>query len=66
MIDAAQRRKLEKIWFVFGNDGTKSSDSNHKFIQRILDAGVDYRLHYHPSQDCIEAVDKILMNSNQD
>lgn len=76
-----QRNNLIKLWFIYGNRGPKSNNSQHKFIQWILEGGEyrkdliltdeftnagklinpsgnfnDYRL----SDECINAVDKIL------
>lgn len=31
------RRKLEKLWFVYGNYGPKCTPENHKFIQRLVE-----------------------------
>jgi anti-sigma factor ChrR (cupin superfamily) len=36
-----QRTKLERLWFVYGNNGPKHSHHNHRFIQNILEHGED-------------------------
>lgn len=36
-LDAAQRRKLERLWMYFGNNGPKHTHGNHYFIQGILE-----------------------------
>lgn len=54
---------LEKLWFVYGNHGRYSTLPNHKFIQNILTANEDYRDFYKPSNDCIEAVDNIILSN---
>ncbi len=59
----SQTRKLERIWFIYGNNGPRHMPyrHNHYFIQRFLDAGQDQRSKYHDvSQECLDAVDKIL------
>ena len=60
-----QIRKIERLWFIYGNNGPKHMPyrHNHYFIQRLLDAGQDQRSVYPDvSQECIEAVDKVLSN----
>lgn len=34
-----QREALNKLWWVYGNGGEKSTMGNHKFIQWILEHG---------------------------
>jgi uncharacterized protein (DUF3820 family) len=41
-----QRNKLNKLWFIYGNNGKKHSHSNHRFIQNILSRGEDDRKFY--------------------
>lgn len=41
-----QRKKLNKLWFIYGNNGKKHSYSNHRFIQNILSRGEDDREFY--------------------
>ena len=55
-----QERQLKRLWFIYGNGGTYHADSNHKFIQRLLDAQQDQRDFYRPTEECIAAVDAIL------
>lgn len=55
-----QKRILENLWFVFGNYGPKYTHGNHRFIQMLLEDRGDLRNLYKPTQECIEAVDKIL------
>lgn len=38
-----QRKKLSRLWFIYGNNGTKNTSFNHKFIQRLLDSSEDHR-----------------------
>jgi hypothetical protein len=59
-----QRKQLEKLWFVWGNRGSKHSMGNHKFIQRFLDSGEDHRDFYKPDTELIALVDKILHSVN--
>lgn len=70
-----QVKELEKLWFVFGNNGKKSTLFNHKYIQGFLEAGEDRKEPYLNglerlkergmekdgiTQDCIESVEKIV------
>jgi len=41
-----QRAKLERLWFVFGNSGKKSTLFNHKLIQGFIESGEDRREDY--------------------
>lgn len=38
-----QRKSLERLWFIFGNSGSKSTKANHTFIQGFLEHGEDRR-----------------------
>jgi len=55
-----QKKKLELLWFVYGNYGKKHSDGNHRFIQNLLEKGEDYRKLFKPSKEAKKAVDEIL------
>ena len=46
IINDFQRRALEKLWFVYGNNGKKSTHMNHRFIQNLLQHGEDDREFY--------------------
>lgn len=70
-----QRERLERLWFYFGNYGPKATSSNHSFIQRLLENGIDERSlrtkrtpkSELPTRECEIAVDAILaMKSNSD
>jgi hypothetical protein len=54
-----QRKALEDLWFIFGNDGKKSGLSNHKFIQGFLERN---ELSYFPgiTNECWDAVGRVL------
>ena len=39
----AQRERLERLWFVYGNYGPKTTPGNHQFIQGLLEHGLDLR-----------------------
>jgi len=45
-LSETQRRKLEKIWFVYGNNGKKHTHRNHRFIQNFLESGEDTEKFY--------------------
>ena len=55
-----QRRRLENLWFVYGNHGPKTTMENHGFIQGFLEHGQDERDFYHPTPECLAAVDAVL------
>jgi hypothetical protein len=61
-----QRKKLEKLWFVYGNEGKKHSHCNHRYIQNILEQGEDTEAFYKQSakndlaQECVDAVKSVL------
>ena len=59
-----QRRKLERLWFHYGNYGPKTTPGNHGFIQGFLEHGKDMRPlrlpGYKPTLECEEAVDAAL------
>jgi hypothetical protein len=59
-----QRGKLEDIWFIYGNHGSKMTPGNHQFIQGLLERGRDERpLNFKgciPTDECAAAVDAIL------
>ena len=38
-ITQEQRRKLERLWMYYGNQGPKTTYGNHRFIQDILEKG---------------------------
>lgn len=59
----SQVKRLERLWFIYGNHGPKHRDGNHKFIQRFLDAQQDQREGYRAhgiSEECEKAIDAIL------
>jgi hypothetical protein len=66
----SQRKALERLWFVFGNHGAKHTWGNHKFIQELLDRGIDDREFFRKpariptlgslTTECETAVDTIL------
>jgi hypothetical protein len=64
----AQRERLERLWFYYGNYGPETTPGNHSFIQRLLENGIDERSLYtkrtpkseRPTLECETAVDAIL------
>ena len=38
-----QRKRLERLWFYYGNYGPRTTPGNHQFIQGILEHGLDLR-----------------------
>jgi hypothetical protein len=67
-LTAEQRTLLERLWFIYGNYGPKSTPGNHSFIQRLIENGIDERPLNHkrtpksqiPTPECEASVDKIL------
>jgi hypothetical protein len=67
-LTAEQRTRLERLWFIYGNYGPKSTPGNHSFIQRLIENGIDERPLNNkrtpksqiPTQECQAFVDKIL------
>jgi hypothetical protein len=65
MLTPNQMKQLEKLWFIYGNNGKKSSLRLHKFLQGFIEHSCDYRNFYRPEADqygneLLELVDKIL------
>jgi hypothetical protein len=67
-LTAAQRDRLESLWFVYGNYGPKETYGNHQFIQGFLERGEDARPLFtartpareRPTPECEAAVDAVL------
>jgi hypothetical protein len=64
-----QRRALERLWFIYGNYGPKTTPGNHGFIQGFLEHGQDLR-HLRnkfttPTPECEAAVDAILASKDE-
>lgn len=60
ILTATQITKLNELWFIYGNGRRKSTLSNHKFIQDLLERDEDCRELYNPTIECAEEVDKVL------
>lgn len=45
-LNEKQIKALEKLWFIYGNNGKKHSHMNHRFIQNLLSRGEDNREFY--------------------
>ena len=67
-ITGEQRRRLERLWFYYGNYGPKTTPGNHSFIQGFLEHGIDSRSlrtsrtpkSEIPTPECEAAVDAAL------
>ena len=55
-----QRRQLERLWFVYGNYGPRTTPGNHQFIQGFLERGQDERDFNRVTEECLAAVDAVL------
>src|SRR5215207_6030550 len=64
----SQRERLERLWFVYGNHGPKTTPGNHQCIQGLLEHGLDLRplqtkrtaKRDSPSVECVAAVEAVL------
>src|SRR5215207_6559111 len=67
-----QRERLERLWFVYGNHGPKTTPGNHQFIQGLLEHGLDLRplqtkrtaKRDRPTEGCEAAVEAILASTD--
>jgi hypothetical protein len=63
-----QRQRLERLWFVYGNYGPKTTPGDHQFIRGLLEHGLDLRplqtrrtaKRDIPTDECVAAVDAAL------
>lgn len=55
-----QRKALERLWFIYGNYGPKTTPGNHQFIQGFLERGQDERDFNQVTPECLAAVDAVL------
>ncbi len=64
-----QRRELERLWFLYGNYGAKTTKGNHSFIQGLLERGQDERplrmKGYIPTEECEKAVERVMHSKEQ-
>ncbi len=71
-LTAAQRERLERLWFVYGNHGPKTTPGNHQFIQGLIEHGLDLRplqtkrtpKRDRPTAECEAAVEAILTSAD--
>lgn len=69
-----QRERLERLWFVYGNYGPKTTPGNHQFIQGLLEHNLDLRplqtkrtaKRDRPTEECERAVDAVLASNADD
>jgi hypothetical protein len=67
-----QRERLERLWFIYGNHGPKTTPGNHQFIQGLLEHGLDLRplqtrrtaKRDIPTAECEAAVEAILSSDD--
>ena len=62
---------LKRLWFVFGNNGIKSTKGNHSYIQGFIDRKEDNKEFYLVAanrmgkeaitKECINVVEKIIL-----
>lgn len=41
VLSEEQRKQLNKLWHIYGNNGKKHTHHNHRFIQNFLEHGED-------------------------
>ncbi len=71
-LNTAQRERLERLWFVYGNHGPKTTPGNHQFIQGLLEHGLDLRplqtkrtpKRDRPTAECEAAVESVLASTD--
>ena len=71
-LNDTQRERLERLWFVYGNHGPKTTPGNHQFIQGLLEHGLDLRplqtkrtaKRDRPTEECEAAVEAILASTD--
>lgn len=73
-LTGSQRERLERLWFVYGNHGPKTTPGNHQFIQTLLEHGLDLRplqtkrtaKRDRPTDECVTAVESVLASTDVD
>ena len=68
----AQRERLERLWFIYGNHGPKTTPGNHQFIQGLLEHGLDLRplqtkrtaKRDIPTDECVAAVEAVMSSKD--
>jgi len=68
----SQRERLERLWFVYGNYGPKTTPGNHQFIQGLLEYGLDLRplqtkrtaKRDKPTEECESAVEAVIASAD--
>ena len=69
-----QRGRLELLWFIYGNRGSKTTPGNHQFIQGLLEHGLDLRplqtkrtaKRDRPTEECVAAVEAVLASTGSE
>lgn len=72
-LTGGQRERLERLWFVYGNYGPRTTPGNHQFIQGLLEHGLDLRSlqtrrtpkRERPTGECEAAVDAVLASRDE-
>ncbi len=70
----AQRERLERLWFIYGNHGPKTTTGNHQFIQGLLEHGLDLRplqtkrtaKRDIPTDECVAAVEAVMSSGDDE
>ena len=59
-----QMEDIDALWFRLGNNGSKHSDEDHYFLQRLVEGRNRQAIEGPtPSDECIEACERILIRS---
>lgn len=67
-LSPTQVKDLRKLWFLYGNEGKKHTDDQHKWIQRFLDSQEDHYAVFAQGilPECKFAVDAIVGHRDLD
>ena len=60
----SRQRKMESLWFVFGNHGAAHTDANHKYVQRHVEGRAKEADFYPATAECKKAVARVLASED--
>lgn len=58
-LSTKQIEELNKLWFMFGNNGKKSTLFNHKYIQGFLERSEDRKIPYVEGREILKSKGKL-------
>ena len=59
--DIPSERKLQDLWFLFGNNGMAHTRDNHMYIQRLVEGRPEEAKWHTPTRGCLEAVARVTL-----